>query len=92
MNKKIINFIVVSIISFSSSFVYWYHSNQVGEYLSLSLYRPTVYRQLTPMLARSLTWFGVPENWSVVIVMTAAGICFYYTLRALVYCFYGEKE
>jgi len=90
--RNIFNFIIVSYVSFVFSYTYWINSNQVDEYLSLSLYKPFVYRALMPLLARSLTWLGVPVNWSIIIVMTGAGIGFYYALRALMYPFYGENN
>ncbi len=83
--RKYITFVFVSLISFYGSFVYWFHSNQVNEYLSLTFYKPFVYRQLMPMLARVLTWTGVPASWAIVIVMTLVGVGFYYSFRALVY-------
>jgi len=86
--KKAMTAIEVAFVSFALSYGYWINSNQVGEYISLTLFKPFVYRQLMPMLARSLTWLGVPANWAIVLVMTSAGVAFYYALRALTLHFY----
>ncbi len=61
-------------------------------YKSMTLYKPFVFRQLMPMLARALTWTGVPANWAIVLTMTAAGIGFYYALQVLMYWYYGDQH
>ena len=92
MMKRLLTFLTVTFVSFSFAFTYWIDSIQVNEYVSLTLYKPFVYRQLVPMLARTLIWFGIPANWAIVLMMTTAGIGFYYALRALIFHFYKTND
>ena len=88
--KRSLTALVAACIAYIYAAVYWTQSNQAGEYLSLTLYKPFVYRQLIPMLARALTWLGVSANMAIVLVMAGAGVGFYFALRALIFEFYHD--
>ena len=93
--KLFINTILVSVVSFVWASVYWLgNSNlwQVNLMLSTSLNRPWVYRQLVPSFARLISASGVRPDISIVLIVTFAGVGFYFSLRRLVFLLYKKSD
>jgi len=90
--RNTVTFAAVALVSFCLSCFFWIPSPQADEFVSLTLYKPFVYRQLVPMLARAIMGLGVPANWAIVIIMTISGVGFFYALRALTRHFYPDTN
>ena len=89
--KLFINSLLVGLVTFVYSAMYWLGDVQASTiFSSLDIPRPFVYRQLVPILVRSLVHLGVRADWSVCLVITFFGVMFYLSLRKL-YFFYNEK-
>jgi hypothetical protein len=91
ITKRIFNTALVGIVTFWSSAIFWVGAvRQANELMSLTLFRPFVYRQLTFSVARLLTYAGVRADWALVFVMTIAGVGFYLALYQLILSFYPD--
>jgi len=85
--KKIINSLFVAIVTFAYASVYWLGARNMQDaesMTSLGYYKPYVYRQLVPMLARALESIGIRIDLAVVLIVTLSGVGFYLALRSLV--------
>lgn len=68
------------------------NAQKVAVVVSLNQPRPFVYRQLVPMLARLLMSLHISAAWSLVIIVTLAGIGYYLALRKLAGRFYQLND
>lgn len=82
--KIYLNSLIVAVVSFFWSYIYYAGGLHPEDYS-----RPFVYRQLVPLLARGIEFFGVPANVALVVVMTVSGVGFYLALRKLALQFYN---
>lgn len=81
--KLYLNSLIVAVISFLWSYIYYADGLWAEDYT-----RPFVYRQLVPLLARGIEFLGVPGNIALIVVMTLSGVGFYLALRKLAQEFY----
>lgn len=82
--KLYLNSLIVAVVSFFWSYIYYSGGLYPEDYT-----RPFVYRQLVPLLARGIEFFGVPAGIALVVVMTVSGVGFYLALRKLALQFYN---
>lgn len=94
ITKNYINAFMIGIVSFVYGAIYYLNApRQVAELVSLSLYKPYVYRQLVPILARLLMSLDMDAGLAIVLIMTLAGVGFYLSLQRLVFLVYkGGSE
>lgn len=85
--KHYLNFTLVAVVSFFWSYIYYSGGLYPEDYT-----RPFVYRQLVPLLARGIEFFGVPAGIALVVVMTVSGVGFYLALRKLAQEFYNLSD
>lgn len=85
--KYYLNSLVVAVISFLWSYIYYADGLWAEDYT-----RPFVYRQLVPLLARGIEFLGVPGNIALIVVMTLSGVGFYLSLRILAIQFYTWSD
>jgi len=81
--KHYLNFTLVAVVSFFWSYIYYAGGLYPEDYT-----RPFVYRQLVPLLAGGMEFFGVPAGTALVVVMTVSGVGFYLALRKMAQEFY----
>lgn len=81
--KLYLNSLIVAVVSFLWSYIYYAGGLYPEDYT-----RPFVFRQLVPLLARGIEFFGVPAGIALVVVMTVSGVGFYLALRKLAQEFY----
>lgn len=89
--KKYLGALIIGLFSFYYAAVYWLGDSNLWQarlLTSFDLNKPWVYRQLTPMLARLLAMVGIRVDLALVLVVTLAGVGFYFALRELIYTFY----
>lgn len=82
--KLYMSSVIVAVVSFFWSYIYYAGGLYPEDYT-----RPFVYRQLVPLLARGIEFFGVPAGVALVAVMTVSGVGFYLALRKLTFQFYN---
>ncbi len=85
----------MSLAAFEYAAIYWLGDRnlwQVELLTSLDLNKPWVYRQLVPILARTIAALGVRIDIALVLVVTAAGVGFYLALRSLAFLFYKMDD
>ena len=85
--KHYLNFTLVAVVSFFWSYIYYSGGLYPEDYT-----RPFVYRQLVPLLARGIEFFGAPAGIALVVVMTVSGVGFYLALRKLAQEFYNLSD
>jgi len=86
-------FIILMIFGWSSIYYLGYDNlSYARDFASLNLMKPFVYRQLPMVLARLLELIGVRIDLGIVLVMTSAGVGFYYALRELAFLFYKQND
>jgi hypothetical protein len=86
---------IIGISTFQYAAIYWLGDAnlwQVELMASLKLNKPWIYRQLVPMLARSIASLGIRIDLALVLVVTAAGVGFYLALRSLAFLFYKQDD
>lgn len=82
--KLYLNSLIVAVVSFLWSYIYYADGLWAEDYT-----RPFVYRQLVPLLARWIEFLGVPCNVALIVVMTLSGVGFYLAMRVLATEFYS---
>ena len=94
--KTILGTVIVSISTFAYAAIYWLGNQnlwQVELLTSLKLNKPWVYRQLVPILARSVaSVLSIRIDLALVLVVTIAGVGFYLALRRLAFLFYKQND
>lgn len=85
--KLYLNSLIVAVVSFLWSYIYYADGLWAEDYT-----RPFVYRQLVPLLARGIEFLGVPGNVALVVVMTLSGVGFYLSLRVLAFQLYSHDD
>jgi len=93
--KNKINILLVGAVTFVWASIFWLGDNnlwQAERSASLELYKPWVYRQLVPMLARLLESIGIRIDLAIVLIVTASGIGLYLALRSLVNHYYPDND
>jgi len=85
--KLYLNSLIVAVVSFFWSYIYYSGGLYPEDYT-----RPFIYRQLVPLLARGIEFFGVSAGIALVVVMTVSGVGFYLALRKLAQEFYNLSD
>lgn len=91
--KLILHCLVVSVVSFIWSKIYWLNDLQFSSTLmSLDMQRPFVYRQLIPFIVRGLSQMGVRIDVALCLVVTGFGVGLYLALRKLYFHYYPQTD
>lgn len=91
--KTFLSSLFVGLVTFVWASIYWLNNIQFSTSLtSLDMPRPFVYRVLVPFLARSLNYLGIRIDWTVCLVVTFFGVCFYLSLRKLYFYYYSQTD
>lgn len=89
--RKVLNTVFVGVSVFGYASIYYLGSaniQQAHAVTSLQMWKPFVYRQLMPLLARCLEWIGVRIDIAVTLLMVAFGIGAYLAIIKLADVFY----